>query len=409
MRLPWNGLPYLKKSGSISAKFIFLSLITPTLAQSFSPSSSWRKPFITNSPADQVDKAGAALASALRVLNPETAQYSMFTFQFVARFENIDFGLITGVLLSDNSNFLEPGTLFYEMARFDYLTGQTKYQEQLEAYFSKVINKNPHFSHPRFILVSLPHALIYGYAAIQAFRAYKDNIFLTYAESSWAFGWNYTISQEQADSRHTPVKNLTFADSNLCARASLAGGTFRDTDTRSGLVTAAATGLSAALAEATNNQAYLGAAKLSFQFISKQLISPDRLVETAMDATNCDPVVVFAYPYNSGFFLEGLSMLNGSTPPDEAQLLPDMVLAATTTTKSVWNTEQGIIQSTADPGAGFAIGSGGDSQLVRGLTSVFERTNKSDLRSYVKSYLAVQLLPQTIYNVFTIESCTLSH
>ncbi|KAK7464758.1 hypothetical protein VKT23_005965 [Stygiomarasmius scandens] len=91
------------------------------LAQSFSetPSTLWRKPTITTPRQQQIDIASGALQAAQDFLNQSTALYP------------------------DNNELSMPGTLFYGMARFDELTGQSIYKEPLRKYFGITQAQHP--------------------------------------------------------------------------------------------------------------------------------------------------------------------------------------------------------------------------------------------------------------------------
>ncbi len=59
-----------------------------------------------------------------------------------------------------------------------------------------------------FVIPSLTLTSAYGYDAIRAYNTYQTSDFLDLAVASWAFGRNYTLSDEQVSSGRTPVKSF---------------------------------------------------------------------------------------------------------------------------------------------------------------------------------------------------------
>ncbi|THV06327.1 hypothetical protein K435DRAFT_645352, partial [Dendrothele bispora CBS 962.96] len=132
------------------------------------------KPAFTSPLGDQITVADKALEKAMDSFDQDTAQFP-------------------GTCATD---FALSGTIFYEMARFDFLTNRTQFYEILKNAFPIMEKGTPNFASP----------FIYGYAALQAYSAYKDDSFLEIAKANWEYGWANTISKDSAASGQTPVK-----------------------------------------------------------------------------------------------------------------------------------------------------------------------------------------------------------
>ncbi|KAJ7617885.1 hypothetical protein FB45DRAFT_1034119 [Roridomyces roridus] len=312
-----------------------------------------QKPNVTLSTAARVGTAAIALEKAIDNL-PTTQQYDGQTYEFVA-------------------------TLFSEMADFDHITGQTKYEDTLDSLFGQTLGNRSLFSDP----------LTYGYAAIRAYAAYQNPIFLQYANESWTFGNEYTIPNPVT----TPVvKN--FPLSSVCQGATMAGGTFYTNSTGDPSVTAMSTGyfalLSALLAEATTGAtsapSYLSSAVQSAEFIQSHLYNADNLViETISAAQNesCKITNSAVASFNQGLFIEGLATLQSISPSENTQTMLESLIT-TSLTESGFQTENGIQLC--------RIGSNdGDNILIRALSSAYTRNVTSpELRQVLHDYLSVQ-------------------
>ncbi|PBK86042.1 hypothetical protein ARMGADRAFT_1169270 [Armillaria gallica] len=275
----------------------------------------------------------------------------------------------------NDSAYDTPGRLYGQMAEFDRLTNQTKYKQTLQQCFTLAESID---------LASLNYGLNYGYAAARAYTAYQDPNFLALAVTSWTSARQYTISGEQAASGTMDGKPFNLSLS--CQGATLAGGTYRSTDSDGPHLDSLASGLflvvSALLAEATSNRTYLDAAIESANFIQSHLLDPSNIVldSVFLYSNKSCSVDSAVYSYNSGIFIEGLVILadimhNTST---EALLRSTIVAVATNT---LWQGLDGII----------AITDFGGHHIVRALTVLYERnTTHSDFREYIKKYIGVQ-------------------
>ncbi|KAK7436907.1 hypothetical protein VKT23_018927 [Stygiomarasmius scandens] len=341
--------------------FLWMLYFRTTAAADFTPSSYWRKPDIIDSPEDRMNIVSAALGVALAHLNE--AQLGG------------DYG--------------STGFLFAEMAEFDIASNQTRYKDQLKLYLSTVEQAQPSFK----------DEFAYGYAAMRAYAAYADQDFLVYAQDNWQYGRQYTVSDSDVAAGLMASKN--FSISVNCQGVTMAGGTFWKNDRDTPLLNAAGTGftvqnswfngqlmiyhprLSAALAEATNNQTYLEAAAQSIEFIHNQLHNAQyqNTVEDGISAKSndsCSKSTNLFVAYNAGLAIEGLAIYAFITQDaTKQQLLEDMVSAAIFKADS-WQDNDGVIRT-------------GSVELVRALATVYNRNPaSSDMRKLIKQYLGVQ-------------------
>ncbi|KAJ7798538.1 hypothetical protein B0H14DRAFT_3492427 [Mycena olivaceomarginata] len=352
------------------------SAVVPTLrARSSISESSWRKPNVTQSLADLIDIASAALAKAIDGVSTIN-QFDGQTYEYVA-------------------------TLYCEMAQFDMITNQTQYENILQQSFSRTQQTRPNFADehvsPEYFfpflfiystvaLLQLNFGLTYGYAALQAYLAYQNSTFLQYAIQSWSFGRSLTLSQAG-----TTLSGKNFTVLGSCNDATMAGGTFWTTTASDPSVAAMSTGyfmlLSALLAEATSNPSYLDAAAESANFIHSHLYNSNGLVLQIVSASQDDSCKVLddsVNTFNSGLFIEGLAVLaSQKRDPSTLTLLNDLI--TNVLSNPSWQTTGGIITN----GGSYILN--GDSILVRALTAAYVRNvTTPDIRKTLRDYISVQ-------------------
>ncbi|KAF5362450.1 hypothetical protein D9756_002730 [Leucocoprinus leucothites] len=240
-------------------------------------------------------------------------------------------------------------------------------------------------------------------AAIAGYRAYKDNNLLSHAVATWNHVSNYVITQSQANAGRNPNKN--FQLSGQCDGSTMAGGVFWRPTTDDQSVNSVTTGqtthldnpilrlyltTSALLAEITGDSKYTNAAILSAQWIRNLNINSNNIVLDTVNGHDCSrSPASWLFTYNSGKFLEGLSVLADVTGDSQWRTL--MVNTAAAAMKNApWQGSDGIItegSSTTEnnDGVGFkAI-------FIRGLCEVFARNpSNTDLRILIHSYTDVQ-------------------
>ncbi|KAK0468910.1 hypothetical protein IW261DRAFT_1516923 [Armillaria novae-zelandiae] len=315
-------------------------------AQDLTPSTSWKNPNITLSRQDRIAIASAAIDKAVSMLQPNG--------QF------------------NDSAFDIPGRLYAQMAEFDRLTNKTMYKQTLKQCFVLAESINPEFL----------TASNYGYAAAQAYTAYRDPDFIALAVTSWTTARQYTISKEQAASGTIPVKRSEIAPS--CQGAPLTGGTYFSTDPTDAFLFSMASGfvVSALLAEATSNQTYLDAAIESVNFIQLHLLNPSDIVMAFVSSNisqHCS-MDMSVHSDNTGIFIEGLVILADITRNTSTEALLHSIIVAVVTNPS-WQGVDGV----------FDVNSDGGHYIVRALSALYERnTTSSNLREYIKEYISVQ-------------------
>ncbi|KAJ6491064.1 hypothetical protein C8R45DRAFT_1213164 [Mycena sanguinolenta] len=319
--------------------------------------SSWNST-LTTSNAERVDIARGALEFAIAQLGTD------------------------GML--DTEIFSLTGNLYSQMAEFDIATNQTNnYKNTLEQYFAMVESTRPNFT----------DSATYGYAAAKAYTAYKDPSFLQYAVQSWWVGRSRTISQDDLSAGKIAGKNFTLR--KVCRNATMVGGTFQFNTTEDPTIEGFTTGLflvlSALLAEATPDPAYLQAANESANFLHSNLFDPRNIVQSFIFGNDTsDPTCGVGSnedPDESGVMIEGLSILSSISKSDSTQnLLSDMLLASIF--NRIWQGDNGIVSYSNDVVAG---GKTGSLNLLLGLGSAYTRQSiNSTLRQHVGEYITVQ-------------------
>ncbi|KAJ6543145.1 hypothetical protein B0H19DRAFT_1311313 [Mycena capillaripes] len=302
-------------------------------------SSSWRKPDVTLSMAERVSLAGAAIERSRSGLNTTTG--------FRA-------------------------TVYYQMADFDDLTNQTAYRDILPNLISQSTKSQENSAKPESV----------GHAAIRAYMAYKNPVFLELANESWAFARSFTISEADLASRSILGKD--FSLQATCQDATMVGGTFETTNSTDPTISGFASSLSALLAEANpTNPIYLNAAFDSADFITGQLLAGN-LVQSRLSAALDGGCILdeALNSLNTGVMIEGLAVLHSIANNASMQTLLDDVITATLSNDD-WQTPNGII----------AQGSSklGEKLIVRGLAEAYARNATSpDLRPYIQKYIGVQ-------------------
>ncbi|EEB87853.1 hypothetical protein MPER_14628, partial [Moniliophthora perniciosa FA553] len=88
----------------------------------------------------------------------------------------------------------EDAASFYtQLAEFDIMTNQTKYEARVNAYF---LNGNPCEKDLNEVALHFPEIPCYnlnGYAAARAYAAYRNNQVLDFAVRAWEWEKSYTL------------------------------------------------------------------------------------------------------------------------------------------------------------------------------------------------------------------------
>ncbi|KAJ7036604.1 endo-1,6-alpha-mannosidase [Mycena alexandri] len=219
-----------------------------------------------------------------------------------------------------------------------------------------------------------------------------DTNLLAHAVNVWTHVTGYVITAAEASARKQP--NKAFTIESTCGGATMAGGVFWRPTTDDTSVNSITTGLyitlSAFLADYTKNATYTSAAILSANWIKAHNINANNLVLDTVDAADCSTSpATWLFTYNSGKYIEGLSVLAAVTGDSQwSTLMINILNSAVKTT--VWQGSNGVITEGASPtvdndSVGFkAI-------LIRGLGEAWIRnTANTALTTLIHSYGDVQ-------------------
>ncbi|KZV60401.1 hypothetical protein PENSPDRAFT_620058 [Peniophora sp. CONT] len=270
----------------------------------------------------------------------------------------------------------------------DYLSGNITYKQTVETNVQIYGQQNPNYFYLDPKVYSDP--IYWGLASFYAYRAYRDDFLLNTAESLWNLTSAAFITADDASTFKQASRNVTIKPA--CDAPSIAGGVFWDDEIQNTTIVNGETigpwlTLSAYLYEATGSQQYLTAAQESADFMQFHMLKPGGYVYDSYDVAKCaaDNGTV---TYNSGWFVEGLSVLaNVTQNSTQAQLLYDLVPGVVTQT--AWTLVTGVnseLIGPVDSSAGALKGT-----LIRGLTEMKSRfTNQTQLANLIEAYIAVQ-------------------
>ncbi|KAJ3575570.1 hypothetical protein NP233_g1008 [Leucocoprinus birnbaumii] len=278
--------------------------------------------------------------------------------------------------------YWQSGNVWTAMANQDRFAGTTVNKAQVTNNLNTVFNLRANYDQFGW----------WAQAAIAGYRAYKDNSLLSHAVATWNHVSNYVITQAQANAGSNPNKN--FSLSKTCNGITMAGGVFWRPTTDDQSVNSITTGLyistSALLAEITGDSKYTNAAILSAQWIRNLNINTGNLVLDTVNGHDCSrSPASWLFTYNSGKYLEGLSVLADVTGDSQWRTL--MVnIAAAAMKNAPWQGSDGIITEGSDTTANND-GVGFKAIFIRGLCEVFARNpSNTDLRILIHSYTDVQ-------------------
>ncbi|KAJ3476801.1 hypothetical protein NLI96_g10910 [Meripilus lineatus] len=236
-------------------------------------------------------------------------------------------------------------------------------------------------------------SLAWYLAAFYAYRAYNDSSLLALAKEGWEATNAYMVTPENAATGTHPAKNVAF--NGTCQGASVAGAVFLFPDNVgdssfntevNGATVCAFLALSAHLLEETSDPKYQSAAALTLQFIRSHLYNGTIILDK-MYLSNC---VVFndSWTYNTGFFVEGLSIYANLTQDMSlVSFLKDLV--ATSVKFPVWTPTNGVMTEALRPNSTFNAAFKGI--FVRGLFEAWKRNpTDQDLIGFIQNFVLVQ-------------------
>ncbi|KXN83969.1 Mannan endo-1,6-alpha-mannosidase DCW1 [Leucoagaricus sp. SymC.cos] len=296
---------------------------------------------------------------------------------------NSDIGEFNGI------GYWQSGNVWTAMANQDRFAGTTTNQAHVVNNLNKVFSLRTNYDQFGYFN---DDALWWAQAAIEGYRAYKDNNLLSHAVATWNHVSNYVITQAQANAGSNPNKN--FQLSGQCEGSTMAGGVFWRPTTDDQSVNSITTGLyistSALLAEITGDSKYMNAAILSAQWIQNHNLNSNNIVLDTVNGHDCSrSPASWLFTYNSGKFLEGLSVLADVTGDSQWRSLM-VTIAAAAMKNAPWQGSDGIITEGASPSSNND-GVGFKAIFIRGLCEVFQRNPSNNaLRILIHSYGDVQ-------------------
>jgi len=273
------------------------------------------------------------------------------------------------------------------LANQDRLAGTTTNKASVVANLNKVFSLRANYDEFGFN----DDAMWWATAAVYGYRAYKDTNLLSHAQAVWAHVSTFQITPAQASAGSIPGKSFTIK--STCESKTMAGGVFWRPTTDDQGVNSITTGLfvtlSAFLAEITGDAKYKNAAIAAATWMKSLQISSANLVLDTVNAHDCTrSPSTWLFTYNSGKYIEGLSVLSAVTGDASWNSLMVTILAASVKS-APWQGTNGIITEGAST-ASNNDGVGFKAVFVRGLHEAFERSSNNDLRILVHSYLDVQ-------------------
>jgi len=284
--------------------------------------------------------------------------------------------------------YWQSGNVWTAMANQDRFTGTTVNKAQVVNNLNLVFGLRQNYDQFGFN----DDALWWAQAAIAGYRAYKDNNLLSHAVAVWNHVSNFVVTPSQAASGQNPNKSFQLV--GQCDGVTMAGGVFWRPTSDDQSINSITTGLyittSALLAEITGDSKYTNAAIASAQWIQNHNINADHIVLDTVNGHDCSrSPSTWLFTYNSGKFIEGLSVLADVTNNSQWRSLMVTIVAAAVKS-SAWQGSDGIITEGAsttqnNDGVGFkAI-------FIRGLCEAFARNpSNQDLRILLHSYVDVQ-------------------
>ncbi|PBK98862.1 endo-1,6-alpha-mannosidase [Armillaria gallica] len=235
-------------------------------------------------------------------------------------------------------------------------------------------------------------AMWWAQAAVYAHRAYGNDTLLQHAVDTWTHVTNYALTADQASAGASPYKSVSLVAT--CEGKSMAGGVFwrpaEDDPGMNSITTGLYITLSAFLADITGDPKYTNAAIQSARWMQALQINSNGILLDSINGHDCSrSPATWLFTYNSGKFIEGLSVLANVTNDDTwSNLLVNVVASAVKS--SAWQGSDGIITEGASPSSNND-GVGFKAIFIRGLLEAWNRNPLYDgLRILIHSYVDVQ-------------------
>ncbi|PPQ72766.1 hypothetical protein CVT26_003148 [Gymnopilus dilepis] len=329
-----------------------IALCAVAVAQSLSPDPNWRDPSTTRTKSERITIAQNAINTMLQQLDSSTAQFN-------------------GI------GYWQAANAFSAMAIQDQLTKSTTNKA--------VVVQNLKLAFQ--LWKTYDQFGWWATAAFYAYQAYGDTQLLNNSIAVWNSVTPYVITQQQASAGRTPVKSFALAGS--CDDATMAGGVFWRPTTDDTSINSITTGLSSYLAQTTQDSKYTNAAILSATWIKAHNINSNNIVLDTESGADCSrSPASWLFTYNSGKFIEGLSVLTTVTNDDQwNQLMLNVTAAAVKNT--AWQGTNGIITEGSDNNANND-GIGFKAIFIRGLLQAYRKSSNQALLTLLRDYTDVQ-------------------
>ncbi|KAG6816297.1 hypothetical protein H0H87_007180 [Tephrocybe sp. NHM501043] len=280
------------------------------------------------------------------------------------------------------------------MANHDRAAATTTYKETVVANLKKVfhlwVDYDKYGSNASLTKYN-DDALWWAQAAIYAYKAYGDSALLETAVATWNHVSTFALTAAQAKAGSLSGKSFTI--SPTCDKVTMAGGVFwRPTASDQGInsiTTGLYTTLSAYLAEITKDSKYTNAAIAGATWIKAHNLK-NYIVLDGVNGHDCSrSPSSWLFTYNSGKFIEGLSVLADVTGDSQWRKLMVNVVAASVKSGD-WQGSDGIIIEGAsakknNDGVGFKA------VFIRGLhEALYRNPSNRALCTLIHSYVDVQ-------------------
>lgn len=341
----------------------FLGLCGLSLAQDLSVPSSWREPTNSRSSSDRVTIAQNAINVILGQLDSSDAQFN-------------------GI------GWWQSGNVWSVLANQDHITSTTTNKNNVVNALNTGWSLFANYDQYQYN----DDALWWATAAYYAYRAYGDTNLLQHAIDTWNHVSVFQITDAEASSGSIPGKSFSIEGS--CNGATMSGGVFwRPTSDDQG-INSITTGLfltlGAYLADATGDSKYANAASAAATWIRSHNINSDNIVLDTVNGHDCSTSPSsWLFTYNSGKYIEGLSVLADVTGDSSWRDLAVNIIAAATHT-SAWQGSNGVITEGASPDSNND-GVGFKAVFIRGLHEAWTRSaSNTDLRNLIRAYIDVQ-------------------
>ncbi|KAI0074076.1 hypothetical protein K474DRAFT_1717289 [Panus rudis PR-1116 ss-1] len=292
----------------------------------------------------------------------------------------------------DDLQYMQSAQFLSAIANYDHVVG-------INTRESTVLNNLASISHAHSGWFEQDQSPTFGLTAIHAYRAYGDQTLLSMASLAWSQAAKFVVSQTDIKGDVGTHSSKTVNYSAPCNGASNVGALFYlqysdvgDKTDVNGATMGAWVALSAYLYEATNISQYAEAAELSSGWIINHLFNGTIILD-GTELTNCKSDSL-ARTYNSGFFIEGLSVYTNLTNNVTwAALLNDMI--ATNIKFPVWTGDDGVItEGDQFPNSGIGqnfFGIADRGIFMRGLYEAWSRSaHGSGIADLIMSYMITQ-------------------